>query len=79
MAEGNRQHRDHPMADNAEPVRYTATGHPTVEELMASQGTEPITDVSHLHGDFWPPEESIEEFLETLREWRGHNRTEPAA
>jgi hypothetical protein len=46
---------------------------------MAEQGTGPITDVSVLHGDFWPEQESIEEFLATLHEWRGHKRTEPAA
>lgn len=45
---------------------------------MAEQGTGPITDVSALHGDFWPEEESIEAFLETLHEWRGHKRTDPA-
>ena len=79
MAEGNRQHSDRPLEDRPEPVRYTPTGHPSVEQLMASQGTGPITDVTRLHGDFWPQEESIEEFLKTLREWRGHKRTEPAA
>ena len=72
MAETNRQHRDRP-------VEYSATGHPSVEQLMAEQGTGPVEDVSVLHGDFWPEEESIEEFLETLREWRGHKRTDPAA
>jgi len=46
---------------------------------MAEQGTRPITDVSVLHGDFWPEEESIENFLEILHEWRGHKRTDPAA
>ena len=45
---------------------------------MAEQGTE-LVEVSVLHGDFWPEEESMEEFLETLREWRGHKRTYPAA
>jgi hypothetical protein len=44
---------------------------------MAEQGTAPITDVSALHGNFWPEEEPIEDFLETLREWRGHRRTDP--
>ena len=29
---------------------------------MIEQGTGPIADVSALHGDFWPEEESIEEF-----------------
>jgi hypothetical protein len=32
-----------------------------------------------LHGDFRPEEESIEDFPETLDEWRGHKRTDPAA
>ncbi len=61
------------------PVRYSESGHPSVEQLMAEQGTSPITDVSVLHGDFWPEEESIEVFLETLYEWRGHKRSDPAA
>ena len=46
---------------------------------MAEQGTGPIADVSLLRGDFWPAVESIEDFLETLREWRGHPRTDPGA
>jgi len=58
---------------------YASSGHPSFEQLMAEQGTGPITNVSALHGDFWPEEESIEEFLETLYEWRGRKRTDPAA
>ena len=58
---------------------YTATGHPSIEQLMAEQGTSPITDVSVLRGDFWPEGESVEEFLETLHDSRGHRRTDPAA
>jgi hypothetical protein len=46
---------------------------------MAEQGTGPITDVAVLRGDFWPEKESIEEFLETLHEWRGRKRIDPAA
>jgi hypothetical protein len=34
--------------------------------------------VSVLHGDFWPEEESIEDFLGTLRDWRSHTSTDPA-
>ena len=41
---------------------------------MAQQGTGPITDVSLLHGDFWPEEENIEDFIATLYEWRGRGR-----
>ena len=70
MARMNRQQRD---------CEYVATGHPSVDQLVAVQGTGPITDVSALHGDFWPDEESIEGFLDTLREWRGHKRSDPSA
>ena len=74
MAEANLQRRDIETSDG-----YAATGHPSVDQLMAEQGTGPITDVSVLHGDFWPEEESIEDFLDNLHEWRGHSRTDPAA
>lgn len=79
MAEPNRQHPESTPDGGVASVRYAASGHPSVEELMAEQGTGPITDVSVLHGDFWPEEESIEDFLEALHEWRGHKRTNPAA
>lgn len=68
-----------PVDNDFDDGRYSATGHPSIEQLMAEQGTGPIVDVSLLRGDFWPDEESIEEFLETLHEWRGHKRTDPAA
>ena len=79
MAKLNRQHRDSAPDDSSASVRYAPAGHPSVAQLMAEQGTGPITDVSVLHGDFWPEEESIEDFLDTLHEWRGHKRTDPAA
>jgi hypothetical protein len=71
--------RGEPIADRPLAVPYSTAGHPSIEQLVAEQGTGPITDASVLHGDFWPEEESIEEFLETLHEWRGHVRTDPAA
>ena len=74
MAEKNIQ-RDMPAVDKG----YSATGHPSFEQLMAEQGTGPITDVSVLRGDFWPETESIEEFLATLHEWRGHKKSDPVA
>jgi hypothetical protein len=77
MAEANRKRREPPADEQY--TRYSATGHPSIEQLMAEQGTGPIADVSVLHGDFWPEEESVEEFLDTLHEWRGHKRTDPAA
>ena len=78
VARLNRQHPEPTTERDAAPVNYVPSGHPSVEQLMAEQGTGAITDISALHGDFWPEEESIEAFLETLHEWRGHNHTEPA-
>ena len=79
MVELNRRHQNPAPEGKPAPVRYASSGHPSFEQLMAEQGTGPITDVSVLHGDFWPEEESIEEFLATLYEWRGRKRTHPAA
>jgi hypothetical protein len=77
MAEPNRQ--DRKQLKTTQAGRYSATGHPSLEQLISEQGTGPIADVGMLRGEFWPEDESIEEFLETLYEWRGHMRTDPAA
>ena len=74
MAERKHKHTDAKPENRTSPVKYVGAGHPSIQELMAQQGTGPITDVSVLHGDFWPEEESIEEFLEALHEWRGHRK-----
>ena len=79
MAELNRKRRESTADERRISVPYSEGGHPSVEQLIAEQGTGPIADVSDLHGDFWPEKEPIEEFLEALREWRGHKRTDPAA
>jgi hypothetical protein len=59
--------------------KYAGRGHPTVEDLAAAQGLSFPRDPVELLGDFWPEEESIDEFLRALREWRGHAKTDPAA
>ena len=59
--------------------RYNFDANPSLDELIAQQGKGPITDVSVLHGNFWPEEESIEDFLAALHEWRGHRRADSAA
>ena len=59
--------------------RYNFDAQPTLDELAAQQGKGPITDVRLLHGDFWPEEESIEDFLVALHEWRGHKQSHRAA
>ena len=55
---------------------------PSLDDLIAQQGKGPITDVSVLHGDFWPDDEPIEDFITALNEWRGHakpSKPAPAA
>ncbi len=59
--------------------KYTTEGHPTIDELIAEQGVVFPRDPHDLLGDFWPKEESIDDFLNAMREWRGHTKTDPAA
>jgi hypothetical protein len=68
-----------PKMDRANDPRYNFDADPFLDEIIAQQGTGPIADLSVLHGDPWPEEEPIEEFLAALHEWRGHKRTGPAA
>jgi hypothetical protein len=67
--------------DRVQPVaeRYARMGHPSIDELVAEQGTKFPADPAELLGDFWPEEESIEDFLRAFREWRGHDRRNRAA
>jgi hypothetical protein len=59
--------------------KYITEGHPTIDELVAEQGVVFPRDLHDLLGDFWPQEESIDDFLSAMREWRGHTKTDPAA
>ncbi len=59
--------------------KYSRQGHPSVQELIAAQGLTFPRDPQDLIGDFWPAEESIDDFLTALRELRGHVKTDPAA
>ncbi len=59
--------------------KYVRDGHPSIEELVAEQGTILSADPHELLGDFWPEEESIEDFLTALHEWRGHGKADRAA
>lgn len=59
--------------------KYARDGHPTIDELVIEQHVDFPRDPRELLGEFWPEEESIEDFLAALREWRGHTKTDPAA
>lgn len=59
--------------------KYVREGHPTIDELIVEQGTTYPHAPEELLGDFWPEDESIDDFLRAMREWRGHAKTDPAA
>jgi hypothetical protein len=65
--------------DKLNDPRYDFDANPTFEELAAQQGKGPVHDVRILHGDFWPEDELIEDFLAALHDWRGHRKVDPAA
>ena len=78
VAKLNRKHHEG-TTEGLDELRYSVGGHPTLEELMAEQGTGPVSDTAALRGDFWPAEDPIEDFLAALHEWRGHKPADPAA
>ncbi len=38
--------------------------------LAARQGVRPVTSFEDLLGDFWPEDETADEFIAAVREWR---------
>jgi len=41
-----------------------------IEQLAVEQGVGPVTDFESLLGDFWPEDESADEFIAQVRAWR---------
>ena len=42
-----------------------------LEKLAIEQGVQPITEFDSLKADFWPEDESVDDFVRTIRErWR---------
>jgi hypothetical protein len=50
--------------------------HARAWELAKQQGVEPIRDIKELQGDFWPEEESVDEFLSWVRVIRQQDKVE---
>ena len=44
----------------------------TIEQLASEQGTRPM-DFEEMLGDFWPEDESADDFIAALRDWRSEN------
>jgi hypothetical protein len=38
--------------------------------MAAQQGVMPVESIDQLRGDFWPDWEPVDEFDETIRQWR---------
>ena len=70
---------EEPSTGHSVAGRYARTGHPSIQELVAEQGTKFRADPAELLGDSWPEEESIEDFLTALHEWRGHDTSDRTA
>ncbi len=51
----------------------------TIEDLAMEQGVRPATDFESLLGDFWPEDESADDFISAVRLWRreGSDRGTP--
>jgi len=43
---------------------------PTLEEMAAAQQVSVVADPTTLLGDFWPEDESTDDFIATVRAWR---------
>ncbi len=42
----------------------------TLAELAEQQTVQPVQQLDDLWGDFWPDDESIDDFVATIRRWR---------
>jgi predicted RNase H-like HicB family nuclease len=57
-------------AEDSAGTRRPFDARPDLTALANEQGVEPADDFDSLLGDFWPEDESADEFVDTLREWR---------
>ena len=50
------------------------SAHERAWELARQQGVKPIKSIKELHGDFWPEDESVDEFLARVNALRGNDK-----
>ena len=48
--------------------------HKRAWELAKQQGVKPIRSIEELQGDFWPEEESVDDFLSWVRDLRQNDK-----
>ena len=66
--------RDKPQTLEAHPDSPAKPSHARAWELARQQGVKPIKSIKELQGDFWPEDESVDEFLELVRSIRHQDR-----
>ena len=49
---------------------------PSLDEVVAAQGVKPIANIADLAGDFWPADETADDFREARRRWRAEEEAE---
>jgi hypothetical protein len=64
------------VKDKAEDRLESSTNpaHARAWELARRQGVKPIKSIKELQSDFWPEDESVDEFLELVRELRQNDK-----
>lgn len=66
--------KDKREAEAAE-EEYRKQAHARAWELARRQGVKPIRSIEDLQGDFWPEEESVDEFLDWVRDMRQQDKS----
>lgn len=52
------------------PVPLAQLGKPTLEELIKRSGATAVSAQTNFFASFWPDDEPIDEFVQTVRAWR---------
>ena len=65
--------RDEMQETEVHPDSSASPAHARAWELARQQGVKPIKSIKELQGDFWPEDESVDEFLELVRSIRHHD------
>jgi hypothetical protein len=62
-----------PMEDDT--IATPEVARKELERLAADQGVQPVVDLDSLRADFWPEDESVDDFVQTIRERRRASET----
>ncbi len=49
-----------------------------LEALAAEQGVQPLGNPNDLVADFWPEDETADDFVQAVRQWRKEGQRRPA-